>query len=54
MNPLGVAGAFAGHFNEKIKLNVSRTRVDVGGVYNGKCLIIPFYSELMILSLAGI
>ena len=40
VNPIGVAGAFAEHFNEKIKLNVSKTRVDVGGVYNGKCKLI--------------
>ena len=40
VNPRGVAGAFAGHFNEKIMLNVSRTKVDVRGVYNGKCKLI--------------
>ena len=32
VNPRGVAGAFAGHFNEKIRLNVSRTKVDVRGI----------------------
>ena len=40
VNPRGVAGAFAGHFNEKIRLNVSRTKVDVCGVYNGKYKLI--------------
>ena len=28
-----VANSFAKHFNEKIKLNVSKTRVDANGVY---------------------
>ena len=34
---LVVAGAFATHFSEKIKLNVARARVNANGVYNGKC-----------------
>ena len=40
LSPTSIAGAFAGHFNEKIRLNVSRTKVDVCGVYNGKCKLI--------------
>ena len=32
-----LADAFAGHFNTKIKSNVSLARVDPNGVYNGKC-----------------
>ena len=35
-----IANSFAKHFNEKIKLNVSKTKVDPNGVYNGKCKLI--------------
>ena len=35
-----VANSFAKHFSEKIKLNVSKARVNLNGVYNGKCKII--------------
>ena len=34
------ANSFAKHFSNKIKLNVGKTRVDVNGVYNGKCKLI--------------
>ena len=34
------ANSFAKHFSDKIKLNVGKTRVDVNGVYNGKCKLI--------------
>ena len=37
IDPLGISGAFAKHFSEKIRVNVSKTKVNVGGVYNGKC-----------------
>ena len=40
VDPLGVAGTFAKHFYDKIKSNVSKTRVNAAGVYNGKCKII--------------
>ena len=40
VDPQGVAGAFAKHFHEKIKANVTRTKVKASGVYNGKCKII--------------
>ena len=36
VNPNEVAGAFAKYFSHKIKTNVSRARVNVGGVYKGK------------------
>ena len=31
------AGAFAAHFSEKVKSNVSKAKIDADGVYNGKC-----------------
>ena len=34
------AGAFGNYFFSKIKSNVSKTEVKVGGVYNGKCKLI--------------
>ena len=37
VDPSEVACAFAKHFAEKIKSNVSKTLVNVNGVYNGKC-----------------
>ena len=40
VEPGWAAGAFAEHFSEKIALNVSRARVDVNGVYNGKLKLI--------------
>ena len=40
VGPGGAAGAFAKHFYEKIRTNVSRTKVDANVVYNGKCKII--------------
>ena len=33
-----VANSFAKHFNEKIKINLSKIKVDPNGVFNGKCL----------------
>ena len=35
-----MAGSFARYFANKIQTNVSRARVNVGGVYNGKCKLI--------------
>ena len=35
-----VANSFAKHFNDKIKLNASKIKVDPNGVYNGKCKLI--------------
>ena len=35
-----VADAFAKHFDEKIKMNVNKTKVDPNLVYNGKCKLI--------------
>ena len=35
-----IANSFAKHFSEKIKLNVSKTNVNVNGVYNGKCKLL--------------
>ena len=35
-----VANSFARHFSEKIKLNVSKTSVNLNIVYNGKCKLI--------------
>ena len=43
VNPFEIAGAFAKHFSDKVRLNVARTRVDTAAVYNGKC-------KLMVLS----
>ena len=36
----GVANSFAKHFNDKIKLNLSKTNVKINEVYNGKCKLI--------------
>ena len=36
----GVANSFAKHFNDKIKLNLSKTNVEINEVYNGKCKLI--------------
>ena len=38
--PGNVAGSFATHFNDKIKSNVLKSKVNVGGVYNGSCKLI--------------
>ena len=35
-----VANSFARHFSEKIKLNVSKTSVNLNIVYNGKCKLL--------------
>ena len=40
ISPLDMAGSFARYFANKIQTNVSRARVNVGGVYNGKCKLI--------------
>ena len=40
VEPGEVAGAFAKYFSNKIRMNVLRARVNVGGVYNGKCKLI--------------
>ena len=40
VNPHEVAGAFAKHFYNKIKVNVAKTRINTDGVYNGKCKLI--------------
>ena len=40
VDPLCTAGAFGNYFYSKIKSNVSKAQVNVGGVYNGKCKII--------------
>ena len=37
VDPFNVAGAFAKHFADKIKSNISTARVNANGVYNGKC-----------------
>ena len=39
IDPRDVAGAFASHFAEKVKLNVARAHVNPNGVYNGKCTL---------------
>ena len=40
VNPHEIASAFAKHFYEKIKSNVTRTKVNASGVYNGKCKLL--------------
>ncbi len=35
-----VANSFAKHFSDKIKLNISKTNVNLNAVYNGKCKLI--------------
>ena len=40
VEPTDVAGAFARHFSQKVNSNVSKARVNAGGVYNGKCKLI--------------
>ena len=40
VDPKGIAGAFGNYFSNKIEANVSKSCVDVNGVYNGKCKII--------------
>ena len=37
VSPGSAAGAFAAHFSEKVKSNVSKAKIDADGVYNGKC-----------------
>ena len=40
IDPKGIAGAFGNYFFNKIKSNVSKSSINVNGVYNGKCKII--------------
>ena len=47
VNPSEVAGAFAKHFSDKVKLNVAKTRIDTRGVYNGKNKIIVQNRDFM-------
>ena len=35
-----VANSFAKHFNDKIKFNVSKTSINLNGIYNGKCKLL--------------
>ena len=40
VDPQEIAGAFGKYFSSKINSNVSNAKVNVGGVYNGKCKMI--------------
>ena len=43
------ANSFAGHFKDKIRLNVSKTRLDPA-IYNGKCKLIVMSRDFMMRS----
>ena len=45
-----VANSFAKHFSEKIKLNVSKTNVNLNTVYNGRCKLLVQNRNFMLKS----